>query len=524
MKRLLFIVLTAVLILSCVGAETVEELYKTVTETSPKFNEIQLSRRSEFVESVLAALKGPTWSISLNGAAVTASKDFMYPVDITLPGLDVSYSTPENSDNVSFETRFSLSNLKFSWDNSANGKKDHYVLGDTQVSLKESISKKYEFKSWDATDYSKALSDRQRNVSYETTLLEFENDFLKSILTVLEWQKETETKSSAYALVNAQYNYDVENGKLDPESPEGTKRKAEVDVAEKEFEQQLDSIKESLNEFQKAYGVDVTTISGAEKYELEFTPNADENIDVYSKYIDYLTALQRVEEKIGKSSTLSLSASLEPKVYFDNDVVYKNSGVGASLSASYSSGNLSVDASFSTEYSIKRGNKGGFESGPELSLSLSWSNTPSNLSNAELAKLKEQYTKNGKFDADAYERTLRDLRNATLKKEALELEQLENAMARAEQEWEASVNEYNQKANELVAEIKEFKNSLEIQKIKKDSNLKAYQQYEELFDQGKATSTDLINAGLAVELDEINEIISNVRSHILYNKILMIRK
>jgi len=234
--------------------------------------------------------------------------------------------------------------------------------------------------------------------------------------------------------------------------------------------------------------------------------------------------MQKVEEKTGKSSTLSLSASLEPKAYFANDVVYDKAGVGASLSASYTSGNLNVDASFSTEYGIRRGNRGSFESGPEFSIGLTWSNTPTNLSNAELEKLKEQYTRNGKFDVEAYERTLRDLRNSTLKKEVLELEQLENAMARAELEWEAAVNEYNQKANELVSEIKEFKNSLEVQAIKNESDLKAYKQYEDLFNQGKATPADLINALLAVELDKIDEIIANVRSHILYNKILIIRK
>ena len=524
MKRLIIVVLTAVMILSCVGAETVEELYQRVTETSPKFSEIRLSRRSEFVESVLAALKGPTWSISLQSATLTASKDFMYPVDITLPGLDVSYSTPENQDQVSFETRLSIGSLKFAWDSSASGKRDHYVLGDTQISLKESLSKKYEFKSWDATDYSKVLSERQRNISYETSLIEFENDFLKSILTVLEWQKETEKKSTALAILSTQYEQDVESGKLNPESPEGTKRKAEVDIAQTEFDQQLESINESLNEFKKTYGVELTTISGADRYELEFTPDPDENTDVYSKYVDYLTAVQRVDEKTGKSSTLSLSASLEPKAYFANDIVYDKAGVGASLSASYSSGNLSVDASLSTEYTIKKGNKGSFESGPELSVSLSWSNTPTNLSNAELEKLKEQYTKNGKFDVDAYERTLRDLRNSTLKKEALELEQLENAMNKAEVEWEAAINEYIQKANELVAEIKEFKNSLEIQKIKHESDLKAYKQYEELANQGKATSADLLNAALAVAIDNIDAVISNVRSHVLYNRILLIRK
>ena len=523
MKRLLITVLTAALVLSCVGAETVEELYQKVTEISPKFSEIRLSRRSEFVESVLAALSGPTWSISLQGASVTASKDFMYPVDISLPGLDVSYSTPENKDQISFETKLSISSMKYAWDKT-EGRRDRYVLDEMQVSLRESLSKKYEFKSWDATDYSNKLSERQRKVSYEISLLEFENDFLNSILRVLEWQKETESKSSALAIISSQYESDVEKGKLDPESPEGTKRKAEVDIAQLEFDQQVESIKESMDKFSEIYGVDITTITGAEKYELEFNPNPDENFDVYSKYVDYLTAMQKVEEKTGKSSTLSLSASLEPKAYFANDVVYDKAGVGASLSASYTSGNLNVDASFSTEYGIRRGNRGSFESGPEFSIGLTWSNTPTNLSNAELEKLKEQYTRNGKFDVEAYERTLRDLRNSTLKKEVLELEQLENAMARAELEWEAAVNEYNQKANELVSEIKEFKNSLEVQAIKNESDLKAYKQYEDLFNQGKATPADLINALLAVELDKIDEIIANVRSHILYNKILIIRK
>ena len=523
MKRLLFVILLIGLTITTLGSETVEELYQKVTELSPQFSEIQLSRRSEFVESVLAALKGPTWSVSLQGASVRASKDFMYPVDLSIPGLDVSYTTPENQDQISFETRFSISPLKFAWDTSEQ-RKDHYVLEESQVSLKESLTKKYEFKSWDATDFSRTLSDRQRNVSYETSLLEFENDFLTKILSVLELQKETETKISALEILTSKYYSDTQSGMLDLNSPEGTKRKAEVDIAQAEYDQQLESLNDSLKEFYTIYGIEFKTITGAASYELIFTPNPDENIDVYSKYVDYRTAMQRVEEKTGKSSTLSLSASLEPTVYFGNDIVYKNSGIGASLSASYSSGNLSVDTSLSTEYSIKNGNKGGFESGPEFTISLSWSNTPSNLSNAELEKLREQYTKNGKFDADAYERTLREIRNSTLKKEALELEQLETAMSRAELDWEAAVNEYNQKANQLVAEIKEFNNSLKIQKIRQESNLKAYNQYVELANQGKATSADLLNAYLAVELDDIDAIISNVRSHILYNKILIIRK
>ena len=523
MKRLLIIALLIVLAITALVAETVEDLYQKVTETSHQFSEIRLSRRSEFVESVLAALKGPTWNISLQGASVRASKDFMYPIDISLPGLDVSYSTPENQDQVSFETRFSISPLKFAWDTS-DQRKDHYVLDDSQISLKESLTKKYEFKSWDATDFSKALSDRQRNVSYEISLLEFENDFLRKILSILELEKQAETKTSALEIIVSQYNLDVQTGKLNPETPEGTKRKAEVDIAQTEYDQQKEALSDALNEFSNAYGIEFTTITGAASYELIFTPNPDENIDVFSKYIDYRTAMQRVEEKVGKSSTLNLSASLEPIVYFGNDMVYKNTGVGASLSASYTSGNLNVDASLSTEYGIKKGNKGGFESGPEFSIGLSWSNTPSTLTNAELEKLRDQYTKNGKFDADAYERTLRDLRNSTLKKEALELEQLETAMSRAEMEWEAAVNDYNQKANELVTEIKDFNNSLKIQKIKQESNLKAYNQYLELANQGKASSADILNAHLAVEIDEIDAIVTNVRSHILYNKILMIRK
>ena len=527
MKRLLIVVLLIVLAITSVGAKTVEELYEEVIQKSERYKEIQLSRRSEFIDSVLSSLKGPSWEISLQDLRVSAQKNFLAPAEIGLPSLNVNYSAPEREGGLRFDTAFSVGGMNYSWDTD----KHRYTMGDLTISVRSSLSKSFEFKSWDSTDYSKGLSETMRKTSYQKRLLEFENTFLEELIVLLTKQKEINEKKYLYDKVAASYTQAVESGKLNPDSPEGTKALTEAQIAQREYEQVVESIQDDATQFEKKYGVSYTgNIDSSKRYEVDYTPTPGGNLEVYSKYVDYLTAKQKIEEKVGTSSSLDLSMSIEPRVNYDKNLLYKDTSLTSSINTSFKTGHLNIDANLSGGFTVKPTNKSEWSDGPTLSISATWSNTPSALTKAEMEKLRNQYTvydratNSYKFNQDAYENTLRGIYDETIRKESLEIEQLETALVSARIEWESSLTDYTRQSSTLQREIKDFKNAEEILTIRTEGNKKIRQQTEKLLDEGKTTLDEYTKTVLAEEADKLDLVISNIRSHILYNRILILEE
>ena len=101
MKRTLSILFIILILCPVVLAESAEELFAIVLETSPKAAELKQSRRNEFLDQVIGAMNGPNWGISIQSLELSAKDDFRSPIGITMPSVDVSYSTPDNKDNLS---------------------------------------------------------------------------------------------------------------------------------------------------------------------------------------------------------------------------------------------------------------------------------------------------------------------------------------------------------------------------------------------------------------------------------------
>jgi hypothetical protein len=129
----------------------------------------------------------------------------------------------------------------------------------------------------------------------------------------------------------------------------------------------------------------------------------------------------------------------------------------------------------------------------------------------------------GKLNWNEYETTLRNITNETLRKESLELEKLEYSALVAEKEWKEALAQYVAKCAELQNSIKEYKNKREVFLIKYEADKKAYEQVCELFDQNKTTAAEVLRITHLVEMDAIELVIYNMRSHILYNEIEMIQ-
>lgn len=523
MKRTLSILFIILILCPVILAESAEDLFAIVLETSPKAAELKRSRRNEFLDQVIGAMNGPNWSISLQSFEISAKNDFMSPASITLPSIDIGFSTPDNKDKVSFEARFSIGGPSFNWDSSTN----KYKMDSINYSLRTGLSKTFEFKSWDTTNYQEGMSDLMRNNSYKSSLLQLENAFLEDLIKILQWSQDVRKLNSEALQLRAAYEDDIKKGKLVKDSPDATLRYAEVEMKTKEAEQKLNSGTDDFSEFKRTYGIDPVMVTSSAEYDPRFTPLDEGNSDVKSRYYDYLTALQKIAEKTGRSSQFNVKASIEPKVELSDAFDYKNTSIDGEIGASYSTGNLNVDMSLRSGYSF--GAKPGERvTGPTMSIGFSWSNTPQVLSQAEIERLRLLYTRyddKGKtsFNKDDYENTLRSITNDTLRKESLELEKLEYDALVAEKEWKTAYNEYLSKGNQLMNSIKDYKNKKEIFQIKYEADKKALEQVMEMFDQQKATAAEVVKITDLVETDKIEIIIFNLRSHIIFNEIEMLQ-
>lgn len=528
MKRLLLLFALALTLCASLFALTEEELFKEVLEKSPKAQEITKTRRSEVLEQVISSMSGPSWSISLQSLEITGKDDLRSPVAVTLPSLEVGVSSPENPDNVSYEARLAIGGPVFTWDKLT----DRYNLDGFSYSLRTGLSKTFEFKSWDTTNYQQGMSDLMKTNSYRTSILQLENAFLEDLIKIVRWSQNVRDINSEALLLRGSYESDIKSGKLVEGSPDATIRYAEVEMKNKEAEQALNSGEEEFAEFKNNYGIEPVYIDSADEYTLDFTPADEGNTEVLSKYYEYLTILQQIDEKTGKSSSFSIKASLEPKVTLDENFYYKTTSLSGEIGATYKTGNINVDMSFNTSYDF-RGEFGSRLNGPTLSVSFSWSNTPQVLSSAELDRLKLLYT-NYSYDKTTqamtssvnwteYEKTVRNITNDTLRKDSLELEKLQYDAAAAEIAWNEARTEYLAKCSELQDSIRQYKNKKEVFMIKYEADKKALAQAAELFDQGKSTVEDYMRIEHLVEMDQLEMMIYNLQSHILFNNIEMLQ-
>ena len=520
MKKRVFL-LIALIVISCasIASLTADELLVIALERSTLIAELSESRYNTFVDTILMSLNGPSWSVGLNGAGFSFS-DNMSGHSYQLPGLDVSYTSPQTDDGISFDARASLGSISFESEND-------FKAGGFEVTFHGGIGKKYEFHSWDDTEYGKGWQDTLSRIQYENTILQFEIDFLTDLRDMLVLQQESVEPIMTAGAYEIRYRTDLENGVFTEDSPEGIRRLTECEVWNAAARQKTDAYKEKIEDICDKYGLapeEVISINGATKYELEITPIKDGNYEVYGKYLEMQSIRQEIDEKTGTSSSLTLSTGLDPKITFSDALNHESNGINADISASYTTGNFSFDLSLSSGYSYNFQSGESVWSGPTISISGTWSNTPQVLSNAEIARLKALYTTDNVLNREAYEKVLRDISNNAIKAEILEINRLEDALADATREWSEALTRYNVLVNEFKTEIRNFNNEYELFMIQYEGEKKVSEKLYEMVLAGEVSAADYLEADTARTESDLGLTIRNINSHIIYNGIAMLQK
>ena len=513
MKKTVLLVVSILIVCLSLGAISVEDLYKSVTVTSAQMFTMRNNRYNEFLDATVGIMRGPSWSIGLSNAGATAVNDFS-GVEYSLPSLEVSYSSPETDNKFSFESRLNVGNIGF--------KSEHDFKAEPfSVSLRGGVSKTFDIKSWDSTDYSKGLSDKVRSNTYENSLLEFQNDFLTDCIALVKDSIKMQDLSLKWGDLDNKLRSDIQSGALQEGSPDAIKREGEVEVAEKDLNLTIESYMKGIKSFKDKYGTEFEIPDSCADYDLTLTEKEEGNTDVVSKYIEYRTAMQKVDEKVGKSSTLTLRSSLEPEVSFAKEIQYETTKLKWDLTAGYSTKNLSVDVSMNAGYNfdpVEKESKKWID--PSITVSGTWTNTPQVIPEYEINRLRDIYGK----DTEKYQRVLRDLTNRALAREMIEIEQLEYAVTQAQTEWINAGIEYSRKCAELQTQIDNHIKEVKLFDVKFESDKKVLEKKESLYKEGKATKDECNEALAIVTRDELESIIYKMQGLILHNKIEILNR
>ena len=503
-KRVISIFL--LLAVSCLYAADIDELYEKVLTTAPAILELQEQRRAELInELVSKSGSGFKWTLGFSDFSYTPMKG-----EIKAPSTEVSFSSPESENNFSYEGKLSTAGFVVQPE-----------VENTSVSLRAGFSKGFAIKSWDATDYTSALAMERTINEFSILMLNFENRFLNDVITIITKQGERTKLLSDFLIVAFELDDDVQAGKIKEGSTEYKKRAMEKELKEVEWDKLDEEIDARKKEFKDTYGTDYIDINTCTELEPTFDPDINESFSVQAAQAKLKEVEQKIAEKKGVSSKVTITGGVEPTLYFQQAKAYEHMSVRLDLGASVEIGNFSLNATIGSEYTTDPSSDNpGWGYGPVISISGSWSNTPSALSAADDAKLRAIYSD----DINTYEKIVDLVNDGSSRKQELEIYQLQKDLSEAQKELLTAMDAYLEKSVELISELNTYKTNAALLNVKLKAQKELTEELSALYVSEELEDESIyISEELELERLTLEKLISDLRARILWNKIDMIR-
>jgi len=514
-KKVLYIMMLMILIIICpLSAEdeawemSVDDLFAEVKLNSLDY----LSIKAQMENSLINDLAGTTnraftWNVNVDGLEFTpVTKGIKYP------SVSVSFTSPTYDNGLSFDGKVSTDTFTLPFPEDSN------IF---PLNLRLGVSKKYEFKSWNDKDYMAGLSGEATSNSFRIMLLGFENRFLNDVITLLTLSAE---ETDMYLKVQAQKHKledDLANGVIKSGSAEESKRRNDIEVMEVSLEQKDKAFTDKKAEFREIYGTEYVEVDYCAPSKLEFVPDIENSFTVRQRLAELYTAEQKLEAATGRSSSLTLTASVEPSIKFREAKAYEATTVNGEVGASFSTGNLNINLTVRSMYDPLLVENAPWGTGPTITMSGSWSSKPSSVSEKDKQRLREIYK-----DEEVYNSVLEELDRESSEKIQLETLQLAQNVAEAQQAWATAAEQYMNDSVSLVTEVTEYNNSTTILSLKKERSAQLLEQLAKYMEE-EGISEDANDPATVMFIETMDEymgilyeeLIWNIKGRILGNRI-----
>lgn len=449
MKKIITIILAITLCCACFATD-IEDVIAKAYQNSPQVEQYERSRQDSLYSNS-ATDNSFSYTLNMNKSPVSVfydSNDFYFPS----LGADVNYT--DNVHKISYSGSLNSDRIKL--------KTENY---DYSVSGSFGITKTFDLKAEDLSGMDRIMRDTNLQISYETNVLNFRKSVLSDVYSIVDLKHTISESEKKLTESQKDYNSKLATGELKEGTTAQIKAKMALDSAVSSLDSQKKSLESKLTAFEKNYGFAYTDVDSASRPVLEFVKNADGNSKVYVAKLELLSAQQELNDKLGKGSSISLSASAGPELEFKTGKGYQSTSVDLAAGIGVKSGNFAVNASVGNTWDTN-----------------GWGNTMVSFS--------------GSYSGG--------------NKNTVEINKLESNVYSKQLAYDTAVFNYNTSAKTVEDNIQKALVAYDQLEIRKDYNNRILDYTTTLYENGFTTAKALEDARFEVESDSVDELLLNL--------------
>lgn len=463
MKKIFITISVLLLLAVSAGAADIHDLIDLAKENSNKYQSIELSHRKNLLNQSLSDSTGSSFELSIGnmpdgGTVLEEEKAY-------IPAVEASVTLPERIDGLTVSANASIERQLLSdWKNSG-------AVG-TTVSYSKTISSsgsEYE-------DISSRKLELQTAANYRKDVLNFENSLIQDVYTIMSNEQQVEKAQKKYESSVKSFNNSLKLNEINENSVEYLRKKLDLDKEKLDLDTSILGLNDKKNQFKHTYGIEFEDVTCPEEPVLDFEISESGNTEVYLSYLSMLSAEDKLNSAIGKSSSLSLGGSLSPQLKF-SEGESTSAEISAAGKVTLVSGQFNLTGTVSSDYKSDKW------SSPKLTISGGWGTG----------------------------------RSSDISEDTLNIEYIQ-----AQSTYNDALYSYNTEAKSLLQEIENHKTESKTIELYIDYYTRILEAKQKLYDLGLCVYSDVENAQADVDSYVLQKTICALKGIVLANKIEII--
>lgn len=208
------------------------------------------------------------------------------------------------------------------------------------------VSKTFTFNETEMTDVALTTSRLNAYVTYNRSLLQFENSFIDSLVSLMEMENRIETSRRSLERSRLDFENSVRSGQIDMSSLVYKSTMMTLSASESQLSSLENTFSIQKRSFTNTFGIPYERVTEVPDVKLTLTESSDGNTEVRIKYLKMIDAKNSLDALTGDSRTLSLTGDVQYLMGIKSDDYKSMLNAGAGLT--FQDGSLVITSDVKT--------------------------------------------------------------------------------------------------------------------------------------------------------------------------------
>ena len=461
-RRVISTIVLSAIVLSA-HALSADDLVQKAMENSTTIRTLNINRENTILSRQISDAE-PTMSVTISSGNVTVQKEDVGK-SIFMMNPYATITLPEKNNST---LTFKLSNVT-----------RFYKSGDSYLSFTPDVTynKTINLDSYVDTreDITKLSNQLTQDISYQKSLIQFQNTFLQSISSIMQSEINIKSSKLSYERLVQDRETSLASGDITPDSLKDLQSQMRLESSRVVLETLEKKHEDLLKSFSENYGFDYERPDSVRDADLSLEALESGNTSVLISDMSLQIAKQAVNAAEGTSTKLQLGANTNMTMIQTNGNDLNTSANG-SVFGTISGSNYSIGAEAGTDYKSE-------EFFPYITIKGTWSN------------------------------------KKTSQTDALTLKSLQNKVILAQIDYDSALQSYRNDVASLKSDINNLLSDLSQFEVNSNYNRLILERMQQMYDKGIITKRDFEDAQLSVEKDEVQAMVYKINALILENRI-----